>query len=309
MDTRIKIFAPATVANVACGYDILGLALEKPGDEIIARLSDKPGLRITKITGAKGRLPFAVDKNTAGVGALKLMEYLGYKGGIELEIHKKMPFGSGLGSSAASAVAGVMAVNELLKRPLTKRELLPFAVAGEQSADGAYHADNVAPSLIGGIVLIRDNATLDIHQLALPEGLIVVVVYPHIEILTRTAREVLSEKITLKQHIQQSGNLASLVVGLYNSDFDLIRRSLKDVVIEPQRAKLIPSFDAVKQKALEKGALGCSISGAGPSIFAICNNTRIAENVGKAVSSVFTEQGIESDIFISKINTEGAIKF
>ena len=304
----IKVFAPASVANVACGYDVLGLALEKPGDEIVVRFSDDPGLRITKITGAKGRLPYEVEKNTAGFAALKLMEHLRVDPdvGIEMEIHKKMPFGSGLGSSAASAVAAVVAVNELLKRPLSKRELLPFAVLGEQIADGSIHADNVAPSLIGGIVLIRDNTTLDIHRVPFPFGIYICVVYPHIEILTKDARDILSKQVTLKQHIQQSGNLASLIIGLLNADFDLIKRSLKDVIIEPQRAKLIPGFQEVKQAALEAGALGCSISGAGPSVFTMNNSSIAAERVGEAMQLVWQKHGIECDVFISQINPEGA---
>ncbi len=308
MNGGIKVFAPATVANVACGYDILGLALEKPGDEIIARFSDEPGLRITKITGAKDKLPYDIGKNTAGFAAKKMLEAIRYEGGIELEIHKKMPFGSGLGSSAASAVGGVFAVNELLNRPFTKQELLPFAVEGEQIADGAYHADNVAPALLGGIILIRDNKTLDVNRLALPPGLFVTVIYPHIQILTKDARSVLSDSISLDQHIQQSGNLASLVVGLYNGDLALIKRSLKDVIIEPQRAKLIPSFYKVKEVALNCGALGCSISGAGPTIFALSGNSLIAETVGEAMEKVFYDQKINTELFISKINPEGVVK-
>ena len=309
MNSGIKVFAPATIANVACGYDILGLALEKPGDEIIARFSDSfKGLKITKITGAKGKLPYDINKNTAGFAAQKLLDHIGFTGGISIEIHKKMPFGSGLGSSAASAVAGVMAINELLKRPLTKRELLPFAVAGEQIADGSYHADNVAPSLLGGIILIRDNKTLDVHRLGVPKGLFAVVVYPEIQILTKEARAVLSQKISLEQHIQQSGNLGGLIIGLFNADFELIKRSLSDVVIEPQRAQLIPNFYKIKEAAIQEGALGCSISGAGPSIFALCDNSFIAENTSIAIQREFKKQDIESSIFISKINTEGAIK-
>lgn len=308
MKAGIKVFAPATVANVACGYDILGLALEKPGDEIIARFSDEPGLRITLITGAKGKLPYEIDRNTAGVAAKSLLDHIGYKGGIELEIHKKMPFGSGLGSSAASAVGGVMAVNELLKKPMSKRELLPFAVRGEQAADGSYHADNVAPSLLGGIVLIRDNNSLDVHRLIVPKGLYVTVVYPFIQVLTKEARAVLSENVLLSQHIQQSGNLAGLIIGLYNSDLELIRRSLNDVIIEPQRASLIPSFYELKELALKNEALGCSISGAGPSIFAICPNSYIAERVGFVVQDRFKAIGIQSKVYTSLINNEGAIK-
>lgn len=310
MNAGIKIFAPASVANMACGFDILGFALDRPGDEIIARFSDTPGLRITKITGTKGKkLPTAIQKNTAGFAAWRLLQHLGEEErGIELEIHKKMPFGSGLGSSAASAVAGVMAVNELLRRPLEKRELLPFAVEGEQIADGAYHADNVAPSLIGGIILVRNNAELDVHRLPVLGGLQAVVIHPKIQILTKDARAVLSDTVSLKKSIEQSGNLGGLIVGLYQGDLDLISRSLQDVIIEPQRAKLIPHFAAVKEAALLQGALGCSISGAGPSIFALCANTTIAENVGEAMQDVFFNNKIESELFFSGINQEGAIK-
>ncbi|MBX2870852.1 MAG: homoserine kinase [Saprospiraceae bacterium] len=309
MNAGLKVFAPASVANVACGFDVLGFAIEKPGDEIIVRFSDKPGLKITAITGAKGKLPFEVEKNTAGYAAQRLLEHLGEtERGIEMEIHKKMPFGSGLGSSAASAVAGVMAVNELLKRPLEKRELLHFAVLGEQLADGAYHADNVAPSLIGGMILIRNNEDLDVHRLPLPQGIYASVVYPHVKILTKDARAVLSDQVSLSKCIQQSGNLAGLVVGLYNGDLDLISRSLQDVIIEPQRAKLIPHFYKVKEAAMNAGAMGCSISGAGPSIFALSANSLIAENVGAAMEKVFHDAKIPNELFVSPINQEGAIK-
>ncbi|MCB0568658.1 MAG: homoserine kinase [Phaeodactylibacter sp.] len=309
MNAGIKVFAPATVANVAVGFDILGFALDRPGDEIITRFSDMPGLRITKITGCNGKLPYEVGKNTAGVAALRLLEHLGERErGIEMEIHKKMPFGSGLGSSAASAAAAVVAVNELLGRPLEKRGLLPFAVLGEQAADGAYHADNVAPSLLGGMVLIRSNRELDVHRLHTPQGLHATVAYPHVEILTKDARNVLSSTLTLEQHIEQSGNLAGLLVGMYTSDLELIGRSLNDVLIEPQRARLIPHFYKVKEAALEAGALGCSISGAGPSIFALCANAGIAEEAGTHMQRMFSDNGIPSDLFISPINQEGAIK-
>ncbi|NJL75126.1 MAG: homoserine kinase [Saprospiraceae bacterium] len=310
MSAGIKVFAPASVANVACGFDILGFALEHPGDEIIARIVDTPGLRITKITGTKGKnLPYDIEKNTAGYAAKQLLQYLGEtKLGIELEIHKKMPFGSGLGSSAASAVGGVMAINELLQRPLEKRQLLQFAVQGEQIADGAYHADNVAPSLIGGIILIRSNAELDVHRLPVPKGLYAVVVYPKVEILTKDARNILSKEVELPKVIQQTGNLGGLIVGLYNADYDLISRALQDVIIEPQRSGLIPHFYKVKEVALQKGALGCSISGAGPSIFALCMNSYIAENVGEAMQTIFNDNRIESELFISSINQEGAVK-
>lgn len=305
MAVGIKVFAPASVANVACGYDVLGFALEKPGDEIIIRKVDKKGFRITKITG--GKLPYDPLKNTAGFAALKVLEHLSYDGGLEMEIHKKMPFGSGLGSSAASAVAGVMSVNEILGKPLTKRELLPFAVLGEQIADGAYHADNVAPSLMGGMILIRDTTSLDIHRVYVPNGLHVVVIHPQIEILTKDSRDILKKELTLSDHIKQSSNLAGLILGMQTSNFDLIRRSLHDVVIEPQRAHLIPHFYEIKNAAMDEGALGCSISGAGPSIFALCDNSFIAENVASKMEAVLHNNKISCTVYQSAINKEGAI--
>ena len=309
MQPGLKVFAPASVANIACGYDVLGFALEGPGDEIVVRFSGEKGLRITQITGAQGKLPYEVERNTAGFAAQKLLEHLGETDrGIDMEIHKKMPFGSGLGSSAASAAAAVMAINELLKRPLEKRELLPFAVLGEQVADGAYHADNVAPALLGGIVLVRDNEELDVHRLPVPRGLHAAVVHPDVKILTKDARQVLSPQVSLQQMIQQTGNIAGLVVGLYQSDLDLIARSLEDVVIEPQRASLIPNFYWVKEAALQAGALGCSISGAGPSVFALNANSVIAERAGKAMQRAFLDTGIDCRLYLSPINQEGAIK-
>lgn len=310
MRSGIKVFAPATVANVACGFDILGFALDEPGDEIIAKFSDTPGIQISKITGTKGKkLPYEIEKNTAGYAAKRLLDFLEEKTiGIDLTIHKKMPFGSGLGSSAASAVAGAMAVNELLKKPLEKRQLLRFAVEGEQIADGAFHADNVAPSLLGGITFIRSNTTLDVHRLPVPKGLFAVVIHPDVQILTKDARNVLRAEVQLKQVIEQTGNLGGLIIGLFTGNIDLIGRSLQDVIIEPQRAKLIPHFHEVKEAALTAGALGCSISGAGPSIFAICANSLIAENVGESMKKIFAKNRISSTLFLSPINQQGAIK-
>lgn len=304
----IKVFAPASIGNVGVGFDVLGLALERPGDEVIARKSTAPGLRITKITGHGGKLPYAVEKNTAGVAALRLLEHLGATdAGIELEIHKKMPLGSGLGSSAASAAAAVLAVSELLRTGMSKRDLLPFACLGEQVASGGFHADNVAPSLLGGIVLVCSNDPLDVHRLHAPGGLYVAVVYPHIQVLTREARAVLSPHVPLPNHVRQSACLAGFVVGCFTSDLDLIGRCLQDVVIEPQRAHLIPGFYDVKAAALEAGALGCSISGAGPSVFALCSNSLIAENAGTGMQEAFRQHGIASDLYLSKVNPEGAV--
>jgi len=248
MSSGIKIFAPATVANVACGFDILGFAIDKPGDEIIAKLNpNRKGLQITKITGDKGKLPYEVEKNTAGVAALRLLEHLGTDQGVDLEIHKKMPFGSGLGSSAASAAGGVYAVNKLLKTGLSDWDILPFAVEGEAVADGSVHADNVAASLLGGMTMCRDNNTLDVHRVHVPKGLYATLVYPHIKILTSEARAILKPDVTLTGAITQSANLAGLIIGLQNGDFDLIGRSLQDVLVEPQRKVLIPDLTMSKQ--------------------------------------------------------------
>jgi homoserine kinase len=302
--TGIKVFAPASVANVACGFDVLGFAIEKPGDEIIVRHSDSQGLKITKITG--GKLPYEVERNTAGYAALKLLEYLGETNmGIEMEIHKKMPFGSGLGSSAASAAGAVFAINSLLKNPLEKRDLLQFAVLGESIASGAIHADNVAPSLLGGMTLVRDSETLDVHRIFTPKGLYATVIYPKVEVLTKEARAMLKLDVPLKSMVKQSANLGAFVIGMFNSDFELIRRSLQDVIIEPQRAQLIPHFYEIKEAVLAEGVLGCSISGSGPSIFALSQNSIVAEKAGEIMKKIYEKNKIECELYVSAINLEG----
>lgn len=304
---EIRVFAPASVANIGVGYDILGFALERPGDEVVARFYDGKGMRIGQITGTN-RLPSSADKNTASFSAQALLNYLGKpEVGIEIDIHKKMPFGSGLGSSAASAVAGVFAVNTLLGSPLTKKELLHFAVLGEQLADGSYHADNVAPSLFGGIILIRDNPTLDITSLPIPDDLVAVVLYPEVEVLTRDSRNILKPDISLQKYVAQTGNLASFIAGLYRSDYELIGRSLTDHIIEPQRAVLIPHFYEVKNMAQKMGALGCSISGAGPSIFALFKGESEADKGSDAMKNIFVQHGIPATPYTCKINSKGAI--
>ena len=310
MKSGVKVFAPATVANVGVGYDILGFALERPGDEVIVRKGTKKGLQISKITGCKKSLPLDIEKNTAGYGAYKLMEELGLEDEpIEMEIHKKMPFGSGLGSSAASAAAGVFAVNEYLKRPLQKRALAKYAVYGESVADGAIHGDNVIPSLLGGIILIRDNDTFDFTNVPVPEGLFAFVIYPHIEIMTKHARAVLSSSVTLKKHIKQNGNLGSLIAGLYTSNFELIGRSLEDYIIEPQRSQLIPHFHNLKNIAMQNGAMNYTISGAGPSMFGFCLNSLVGENILDKLKAYLHDRGTESDVYISKINRTGAFRY
>ncbi len=304
----VKAFAPASIGNIGVGFDIMGLALEQPGDEVVVHLSTQPGIRITKMTGDQGKLPYETEKNTAGMAVLRLTEYLGATNiGIDMEVHKKLPLGSGMGSSAASAVAAVLAVNELLKAGLNKKQLLPFACAGEAVASGSLHADNVAPSLLGGIILIRDNHTYDIHRLHTPSGLYVAMVHPNIRILTSEARAILKDAVPMPQFVQQTANVASFVVGLQNNDFALIGRCLRDVVIEPQRAQLIPGFYDVQAAAMSAGALGCSISGAGPAIFALCEGSKTAEMVAIEMQKVFIAQKIESNIYLSPVNETGAV--
>lgn len=303
----IKVFAPATVGNIGIGFDIMGAALERPGDEVIASKSNTQGVRITKITGAGSKLPYDAEKNTAGVAVLRFLEHMGATSqGIELEIHKKMPIGSGLGSSAASAAAAVYAASELMRTGLSKRELLPFAAMGERLVSGGIQLDNVAPSLLGGIILARDSETFDVHRLHVPRGLYMAVVHPHFELLTKEVRAKLQAEVSLTNHIQQNANLGGFIIGMFNADIPLIGRSLHDLIIEPQRASLIPGFYDVKEAAMNAGALGCSISGAGPSVFALCPNSLVAENAGLAMQQAFAKHNKTADIYLSGINQEGA---
>jgi len=307
MPDTIHIYAPATVANVACGFDTLGFAIDRPGDEIFARFSDEPGLRNTAIHGDGGKLPLEVEKNTAGVAAKAVMQHIGMTRGVELEIHKGLPIGSGMGSSAASAVGGAMAINELMDRPLTRQELLPFALEGEAIASGgAIHADNVGPSLLGGIILVRSNLEYDTVKIDAPKELYAAIALPDIQILTVEARAVLRKEIPMKDAIVQWGNLGAMIAGLVQADYGLISRSLVDVIAEPYRASLIPAFHKVKAAAMETGALGCSISGAGPAIFALCEGDRTAFKTAMAMQRVFLENGIDCKRNVSAINVDGA---
>lgn len=305
---QVKVYAPATVANVACGFDIFGFAVDRPGDEVVLTKKSSPGIIITEITGDDGRLPLEVNKNTAGIAIQKYLEHIGKpEQGFSLALHKDMPLGSGLGSSAASAVAGVFAANELMGRPLSQKELLPFAMEGERVACGSAHADNVGPSLLGGFVIIRSYQPLDIIQVQVPEDLFATIVHPQVEVNTKDARSILEREIQLSKTIQQMGNVAGLVAGLLLPDFDLIGRSLEDVMIEPIRSILIPQFNEVKAAALTAGALGCSISGSGPSLFALSRGRETAEKVAIAMSAAFKEVDIDSEAYVSGINQKGPV--
>lgn len=307
----IRVFAPATIANIAIGFDILGLALEQPGDEIIARKkNDNSGLTIGKIYNDNDRLPLDPLKNTATVAGQAVLDAAGESSmGIEFDIYKKMPIGSGIGSSAASAAAGAFAVNELLGSPFSKKELLPFAVKGEQSADGAFHADNVAPSLFGGIVLVKNDEQLFHVHLPIPENLYISLICPSIEILTKNAREIIQSTVPLDKFIKQSFNLAGFISSLFLSDYGLMKECLVDHIIEPQRAYMIPHFKDIQETALENNAIGCSISGAGPSIFALSNSKEDAEKITDSMKKILSDAKIPSTSLVSKVNKEGVLRF
>jgi homoserine kinase len=302
----VKAFAPATVANVSCGFDVFGFAVEQPGDEVTLTLTKNPGVVIKKIHGDGGRLPLEAEKNTAGVAVLSFLKSIGSNAGVEIELTKNLPLGSGMGSSAASAAAALAGINYLLGEPLSRRELLPFAMESERIACGSAHADNVAPSLLGGFVLIRGYEPLDVVSIPTPENLFCTLVHPHLELKTQDSRQVLRSTISLKDAITQWGNIAGLVAGLMKPDFGLIGRSLKDVVAEPVRALLIPGFDIIKEKAVEAGALGCGISGSGPTIFALSTEKDIALRTGKVIQQEFKKLKLESEVYISRINATGA---
>jgi len=301
--TEIKLFCPATIANLSCGFDVLGLCLDNVGDEMIIRKTSEKGIKITKIIGAD--LPLETEKNVAGVAALAMISCLNLNFGFEIEIYKKIKAGSGIGSSAASSAGAVFGINELLGSPFSTKDLIPFAMEGEKLASGSAHADNVAPALLGGFVLVRSYNPLDIIKIKSPEELYATIIHPQIELKTSDARSVLKQNVTLKQAVIQCGNLGGLISGLYTNDYDLIGRSLNDEIVEPLRSVLIPKFDLVKQKAIENGALGGGISGSGPSIFALSKGKETAEKVAKAMSKVYEEMNLHYEIHVSKVNSDG----
>jgi len=301
---QVTAFAPATVANVGSGFDVLGFAVERPGDTVEARRREGGGVRLLEVTGDDGRLPRGAD-NTAVVAARCLQEKLGEPFGVDLVLHKGMPLASGLGSSAASAAAALYAVNRLAGDPLTAQELLPYALAAERVASGAGHADNAAPALMGGFVLIRSTAPLDLVRLPVPDGLAVALLSPDVEIPTEAARRILRKQIPLADAVSQWGNLAALVASLYAGDLALMGRSLGDLIAEPVRAVLIPGFAAVREAALEAGAIGCSISGAGPAVFALAASVATAEAVAEAMRQAFADAGLTAAAYVSEINRTG----
>lgn len=300
---EIKIFCPATIANISCGFDVLGVALDSVGDEMVIRKVLEKGIRITKLIGQD--LPLQIEKNVAGVAGMALLAESDYEGGFEIEIYKNIKAGSGIGSSAASSAGAVWGMNQLLREPFSNSKLVEFAMEGERLASGVAHADNVAPALFGGFTLVRSYEPLDIIPINSPSELYATVIHPQIEVKTSDSRRILKTNITLKDGIKQWGNVGGLVAGLFTEDYDLIGRSLVDHIVEPIRSILIPGFDDVKVNSMAAGALGCGISGSGPSIFAFSKGMDIAQEVALAMKNVYQNIGIDYDIHVSKINSKG----
>lgn len=303
----IAVYAPGSVSNVACGFDVLGFALDEPGDVVVASPQDASGVTIAAIHGDGGRLPTDPRKNTASAAVLALLQRLETTRGVALTIHKGIPLTSGIGSSGASAVAAVVAANELLGRPAPMRMLLECAMLGEQAGCGSIHPDNVTPSLHGGFILARSAQPPDIVQLPVPGGLACAVLHPHMSVETGASRQLIGDQVPLKAATQQWANMGALVAALYTSDMELLSRSLVDTIAEPKRAHLVPGFAEVKRSAIDAGALGCSLSGSGPSIFALAATIAIAQRAGEAMQRAFAAaSNIGSDLWVCPVGRQGA---
>jgi homoserine kinase len=291
---------------VVCGFDVLGFAVNEPGDEVVMRVTNKPGITISKIIGDDGRLPLNPAKNTVSVSVQHYLESIGRTDiGLDIELHKKMPIGSGLGSSSASTVAGLFAIKTLLGDETDVARLLPFAMKGEEMACGHGHADNVAPALLGGFVLIRSYEPLDVIRLPHPPGLYCAIVFPDVDVPTREARQIIRNKILMKDAVTQWGNIAGLVSGLYTQDIDLIGRSMQDVLVEPVRSILIPDFYVMRELAMQAGAVSFGISGSGPSVFAFTRDEETAHKITQTLQKHLAGIKINSNTYVSTINDAG----
>ena len=300
---EIKVFSPASIANLSCGYDILGVCLDNIGDEITVRKTKKKGVVIKKVSGQN--LSTDISLNVAGVSATALLNETKVNCGFEIEIHKGIKPGSGIGSSAASSAGSVFAINKLIGEPYTNKELIKFAMYGEMAASGSKHADNVAAVLLGGFTFVRNSIENDYFKLNTPIEIAFTVIHPKIELKTKDSRAVVKDKVLLKNMVEQSANLGAFVSGLYTEDYDLIGRSLKDVIIEPLRSVLIPKFEKIKSVSINSGALGCGISGSGPSVFAMCKGVTTAINVGNAMKKIYDKLDLDYDVHISCVNDIG----
>lgn len=300
---EINIFSPATVANVACGFDVLGFCLDTIGDQMVIRKTPDKGIKITEIEGFD--LPKDPKQNVAGVSALALIEDAKPDCGFEIEIYKNIKPGSGIGSSSASASGSVFAINELLGRPYNKTQLTYFAMQGEKMASQSEHADNLAPCIFGGFTLVKSINPLEVLELPTPKDLYAIIVHPQVEIKTSEARAILPNNVPLIDAIIQWANVGSLVHALHTSDYELLKRSLQDIIIEPHRKRFIPYFSQVKSEAMKAGALGCAISGSGPSIFALSKGIENARKIELAMKRVYSNTQIDLETYVSKINAEG----
>jgi homoserine kinase len=300
---EIKIFSPASIANLSCGFDILGVCLNDIGDEIVVRKTKEKGIKILKVTGQK--LTLDVNKNVAGVSALALLKETNVDCGFEIEIHKGIKPGSGIGSSAASSAGSVFAINQLIGKPYSSKELIKFALEGEKIASGAAHADNVSAVLLGGFIFVRDSLNFDIFKLNTPIDLAFTILHPQIEVKTSESRALVQRPVTLDKLITQSANLGAFISGLYKEDYNLISRSIKDVVIEPIRSILIPEFEKIKEISLSNNALGFGISGSGPSVFAMSKGLVNAKKIGDLLKENYRELGFSFDIHTSTVNEKG----
>jgi len=305
---RAAAFAPGTVSNVGCGFDVLGFALEQPGDVVIAVPRHQPGVEIVDITGDNGRLPRDPDRNTASVAAKALLAAAtGSKAGVGLIIRKGLPLASGIGSSGASAVAAVLAVNEALALHAGEELLLRSAMQGERVSAGAVHPDNVAPSLLGGFVLARNIDPPDMVRLPVPPGLACAVLCPALEVETRAARAILPASVPLASAVRQWANVGALVAALYTGDVDLLGRAMVDHIVEPHRAHLVPGFARITRAALDAGAIACTFSGAGPALFAMCRSLDAAERVGPIMQAALREHGgVDGQVLVSRVAPAGA---
>ena len=305
MHSDVTAFAPATVANVGIGFDILGHTVESVGDRVRLRRIEEPVVRIRAVSGIAGPLPVDPKSNTAGRAVQALHSALELKFGFEIDIDKGIPLASGMGGSAASAVAAVVAANALLEEPVPRLRLLKFAMEGEIVASGSVHVDNIAPCLFGGLVLTVGIDHPRVKQIPVPASVRCVLVHPHMHLGTREARAMLKSDVTRSDFVWQTANLAGFISGCYTDDLDMLRESFEDVVIEPQRAALIPGFADVRRAALSAGALGCSISGAGPTVFAWCIESH-AHAVREAMVQQFSQHGLQCDDWITQIVPSGA---
>ncbi len=304
----VRAFAPASVSNLGCGFDVFGLALESPGDEVAVRAVAGSGIVSLAVTGSRReRVPGDPARNSAALAVRGVLDLLGSDAGVAVELRKGVPLASGLGGSAASAVAGAVAADALLAGGLDRTGLLECALAGERGGSGANHADNVAPSLAGGLVLVLPDRPRRIVELPVPAGLTVAVAHPAAEVETRRARTVLGDTIPLAAGIRQWGNAAGLVAGFFREDWELVARCLRDAVAEPRRAKLVPGFRKVREAALAAGAVGAGLSGSGPSVFALCRERSAAKRAAAVMAAAFREEaGLASDTVVSPVNREGA---